>query len=252
LQGLCGRKEAAMSTAILKTQPEFGCEQIVQQTLHAVDVAQAAAAAIAEGIATASTSHLRVMRDYEEELDNLDREINQSVTSAISRVSEAQARELLACLKFILELERIGDLLLNFVNRAGAVLKRIEQQDVKDLTLMASIVERMLADTHQAFANRDLKACLKVMRADSELDRMRNMIFLRHVENPDNQPRQESFHIVIMTQTMERAGDHVKNLAEEVCHLVSGQSIRHLIRASDKPFEEMFLDWMRRQEASRH
>jgi phosphate transport system protein len=241
-----------MSTAILKSQPDSGCDQILQQTLRGIEVAQAAAAAIAEGIATASTSHLRVMRDYEEELDSLDREINQSVTSAISKVSEAQARELLACLKFILELERIGDLLLNFVNRAGAVLKRLDQQDVKELTLMASIIERMLADVHQAFANRDLKACLKVLRADSDLDRIRNIVFVRHVENPENQPRQESFHLIIMTQTMERAGDHVKNLAEEVCHLVTGQSIRHLIRASDKPFEEMFLDWMRRQEASRH
>jgi phosphate uptake regulator len=50
-----------------------------------------------------------------------------------------------------------------------------------------------------------------------------------------------------MTQTLERAGDHAKNLAEEVCHLVTGRSVRHLIRAADKPFEEMFLDWMRRQ-----
>lgn len=240
-----------MSTAILKSHPDFGYEKIVQQTLRGIEVAEAAAAAIAEGIATASTSHLRVMRDYEEELDSLDREINQSVTSTISKVSEAQTRELLACLKFILELERIGDLLLNFVNRAGAVLKRMDPQDVKDLTLMASIIERMLSDVHKAFANRDLKPCLAVLRADSELDRMRNIIFVRHVENPDNQPRQESFHLVFMTQTLERAGDHAKNLAEEVCHLVSGQSIRHLLRANDKPFEEMFLDWMRKQEMRR-
>ncbi|HLH10183.1 MAG TPA: PhoU domain-containing protein [Terriglobales bacterium] len=240
-----------MSTAIFKTQPESGCERIMRQTLHAVEVAQAAAAAIAEGIATASTSHLRVMRDYEEELDSLDREINQSVTSTISKVSEPEARELLACLKFILELERIGDLLLNFVNRAGAVLKRMDQQDVKDLTLMASIIERMLTDVHRAFESRELNPCLAVLRADSEIDRMRNMIFMRHVENPENQPRQESFHIVFMTQTLERAGDHVKNLAEEVCHLVTKQSIRHLLRASDKPFEEMFLDWMRKQEAGK-
>jgi len=47
-------------------------------------------------------------------------------------------------------------------------------------------------------------------------------------------PRQESFHVLFMTQALERAGDHAKNLAEEVCHLVSGHSVRHVLRAYDK------------------
>jgi phosphate uptake regulator len=74
-------------------------------------------------------------------------------------------------------------------------------------------------------------------------------MFIRHIDNPEHQPRRESFHLVFMSQTLERAGDHAKNMAEEVCQLVTGRSVRHLIRAADKPFEEMFVDWMRRQTA---
>ena len=84
--------------------------------------------------------------------------------------------------------------------------------------------------------------------SDAELDRLRNLIFLRHLENPDGAPRQESFHVLFMTQSLERAGDHAKNLAEEVCHLVSGHSVRHVLRAYDRPVEQMFIDDLKRRQ----
>ena len=55
-----------------------------------------------------------------------------------------------------------------------------------------------------------------MLRADAEMDRLRNLIFLRHIENPENVQRQASLQVIFMTQSLERAGDHVKNLAEEV------------------------------------
>jgi len=59
------------------------------------------------------SSLLNGVREREKELDMLDRIIEQGVTSVITKVSEDHARELLACLKFVIDLERIGDLLLN-------------------------------------------------------------------------------------------------------------------------------------------
>lgn len=241
----------AVSTALKNNPADYS--SIVQQTQHAIQVAQEAAAASAHGIATASVQQLRTVRAREEQLDTLDREINEAVTAAIVHVQdEAQGRELLACLKFILDLERIGDLLLSFANRAEAVAARIEPEDVKNLTTMASILESMLGDAYVAFAGRDLDRAVRVLRADSELDRLRNLMFVRHVENPEGVPRQESFHIVFMTQMLERCGDHTKNLAEEVAHLVTGRSIRHLLRSYDKPWENMFVEWMRKREGNKH
>ena len=160
---------------------------------------------------------LNGIRTYEDELDVIDREINDAVTTIITQADATQARELLACLKFIIELERIGDLLLNFANRATAVGSRLDPEDVKDLTMMTSILEKMLGDVHEAYSKRDIQRTLAILRADSELDRLRNLVFMRHVENRENQPRQESFHMVFMTQTIERAGDHAKNLARRRC-----------------------------------
>jgi hypothetical protein len=50
------------------------------------------------------------IKDCEKELDQIERKIDDQLPEAITRVGEAKARELLACLKFITDLERIGDL----------------------------------------------------------------------------------------------------------------------------------------------
>ena len=228
--------------------PEAICAELQEQTLQACRIARSAAGIVAEGIATGVSSVLDGVRQKEKELDDLDHIIDQGVTSVITQVSPESARQLLACLKFIIDLERIGDLLLNCSNRAAAVGSRLELQDSRELTRMASRLEKMLVDVHDAFSQRDLNKALGVLRSDAELDRLRNLIFLRHLENHDGAPRQESFHVLFMTQALERAGDHAKNLAEEVCHLVSGHSVRHVLRAYDKPMEQMFIDNLRRQQ----
>jgi phosphate transport system protein len=228
--------------------PDATCVEIQEKTLQAYRVARLAAGIVAEGIATGVASVLDRVREREKELDTLDREIDERVTQVITQVGHEQARELLACLKFIIDLERIGDLLLNCSNRAAAVGSRIELQDIRELTVMASRLEKMLGDVHDAFAQRDLNRALAVLRSDAELDRLRNLVFLRHLENHDGAPRQESFHVLFMTQALERAGDHAKNLAEEVCHLVSGHSVRHVLRAYDRPVEQMFIDDLKRRQ----
>jgi len=215
-------------------------------TSRGCQVARLAAQELAKGIEARDPSLWQELQMHEEELDSLDRQINEDVTAAVARGSGPQARELLACLKFIIELERIGDLLLNVGNRLQTVAARLQPQDTKDLSRMAAIVASMLGNVEEAFASRDVRKALDVLKADAELDRLRNLIFVRHIENPDKLPRKESFHVVFMCQALERSGDHSKNLAEEICHLVSGRSVRHILREQDRPDEQVYLDRMRK------
>jgi len=238
-----------MSTASVKTPlPEPAHHYLVRRTVEACHLAKEAAAAAAEGIATGSASLLNSLRQRERELDTLDMEIDDGVTAAITEVEPAEARELLACMKFMIGLERIGDLLLSFANSAQATAGRIDSEDTRDLTHMATILEKMLTDCADSFSVRDVGKAVEVLRADAEMDRLRNLIFLRHIENPENLVRQASLQVIFMTQSLERAGDHAKNLAEEVCHLVSGHTVRHVLRSYDKPVEQMFIDYMRRRD----
>jgi phosphate transport system protein len=237
-----------MSTALKAPAPEPHYSRLIRRTAEACELAREAAAIAAEGIATGSMSRLNHIRQREKDLDAIDAEIDSGVTSAIAQVPEDEARQLLACMKVVIGLERIGDLLLSFANSAQAAGSRLDSEDARDLTQMATLLEKMLADVGNSFSQRDGKKAIEVLRADAEMDRLRNLIFMRHIENPENIARQASLQVVFMTQSLERAGDHAKNLAEEVCHFVSGHSIRHLLMAYDKPFEQMFLDWLRHKD----
>ncbi|HZQ25041.1 MAG TPA: PhoU domain-containing protein [Terriglobales bacterium] len=237
-----------MSTAIKQPSPEPVHTTLVRRTVEACRVAKEAAGAAAEGIATGSATLLNSIRQREKELDTIDMEIDDGVTTAITRVAEPEARELLACMKFMIGLERIGDLLLSFVNSAQAAGGRLDPQDTRDLTHMATVLEKMLTDCGEAFSSRDMKKAVDVLRADAEMDRLRNLVFMRHIENPENIVRQASLQVIFMTQSLERAGDHAKNLAEEICHVVSGHTVRHVLMSYDKPLEQMFIDWLRTRE----
>ncbi len=225
--------------------PAIEHSYLVQLTLRACEVARTAVSYAADGIASNSSSLFLSVDDCEKELDALDRELDERLTHALGSGSDSQRRELLSCMKFMTDLERIGDLVSTFASGARALGARLEPQDVQDLIRIASVLEKMLSDVRTAFSTRDLDRAIAVLRADSEIDRLRNLMFVRHVENPEGQPTRESIQVLFMAQSLERAGDHAKNLAEEICHFVSGHTLRHVLRANGKSHEQMFLDWLK-------
>ncbi len=119
-----------MSTASVKTpSPEPSHSGLMQRTVEACELAREAAAIAAEGIATGSMSRLNAIRQCEKELDAIDVEVDTGVTSTITGVPEAEARQLLACMKVMIGLERIGDLLLSFATSAQAAGGHLDSQD---------------------------------------------------------------------------------------------------------------------------
>jgi phosphate transport system protein len=220
---------------------------LVGLTLRACQLAKEEAAHVADALGSRSPVLYVRVEEGEKELDRLDREFDQRLSAGLAGASEPERRELLACMKCMTDLERIGDLVASFASTGRAVGPRLESRDVQELIRMASVLEKMLADAYQAFAGRDLNRAINVLRSDAELDRLRNLVFVRHIENPDAEPCRESIQVLLMAQALERAGDHVKNVAEEVCHFVSGNTLRHVLRNADRSEEQMFLEWLKRR-----
>jgi phosphate transport system protein len=221
--------------------------QVTNSTLEAFRLARSGAKAAAEAVANDSEEALKALRSCEVSLDSIDHDVDESCTSMITHVSESDARELLACMKLLVNLERIGDLLLSFGNRVESVGPRLAAEDKKALESMAVRLESMLGDADSAYRERSLDRAVTVLRSDAEMDRLRNLIFLHHLESQREQRHPESFHVLFMAQGLERAGDHAKNIAEEVCHLVSGRTVRHVLRSYDIPDEKLFIEHLRAQ-----
>ena len=228
--------------------PENEPSRILLLTLKACEVAKSAVSNIADALVNRTAASFAAADECEKQLDEIDRQVDEGVTAAIIGVNAEKARELLMCLKCVTDLERIGDLVAGLGVRAQAIRAHIEMDDVADLVRMATLLEHMLGDLQQALSTRDIERAVKVLRADAEIDRLRNLLHIRHVENREGIAGPEGVQILFMAQALERAGDHAKNIAEEVCYLVSGHSVRHVLRTSSKSEEQMFIDWLREQQ----
>lgn len=223
-----------------------GTEALVVLTDRAFTLAISAAQSAADLVLGASSA-IQSIVSSERELDELDQEIDQRVALEVAGIPLDQVREKLACLKCMIDLERVGDLLLAFATRAEAVRSRLDMQDLRDLGDMLSVLAKMLGDTESAFSERDHARALQVLRADQQVDRLHNLIVMRHLEPHLQFGGPDSVHVITMAQAVERAADHVKNAAEEVCHMVSGHTVRHLLGLHEKSAEQLYLERLRRQ-----
>src|SRR5271165_3203106 len=92
--------------------------------LRACMVASDAAFNIRDFLANGSHMAFLAVRDCEKELDRIEQQMDEQLPAAITQVSELEARELLACLRFSNELERIGDLLWWVAQRLQSLPRR--------------------------------------------------------------------------------------------------------------------------------
>jgi phosphate transport system protein len=194
-------------------------------------IAKDAAFNVQDYIENSSNIAFVAVRQCEKELDQIERDIDQLLPSAITEVSEPEARQLLACLKFITDLERIGDLLSSAANGLHELTASLAREDAALFTQMSHTLQQMLEEVHRGFVSHDVDAAKLVLRTDSEIDRACHKVFRRHFAVIGTNGTSDSSRILFIAQAFERAGDHAKNLGEEIIHLVRGQSLRHASRA---------------------
>ncbi len=194
-------------------------------------IAKDAAFNVQDFIENSSSLAFVAVKQCEKELDEIERKIDQSLPSAITQVTEPDARQLLACLKFITDLERIGDLLSSAAHGFHQLTVPLSREDATLFTQMSVTLQSMLESVHKGFVKREVAEAKLVLRTDSEMDRACHKIFRHHFAVIGSGASTDSSRILFIAQAFERAGDHAKNLAEEIIHLVRGQSLRHASRA---------------------
>lgn len=201
---------------------------LTQMALRACLVASDAAFNARDFLANGSQIAFIAVRDCEKELDRIEQQMDQQLPAAITQVSELEARELLACLRFSNELERIGDLLWWVTQRAQSLPNRLPKSDSQPLLEMTDVLEKMLQSVRQGFTQRELDPASFVLRADREIDQLYRELFRRHVAGGNSRKTQQTADVLLMAQALERAGDHATNLAEELFRLIEGRSLRHI------------------------
>lgn len=195
--------------------------------LHACSIASDAAFNVKDFLLGSSPMAFLAVRDCEKELDRIEQQIDEELPSAISQVSEPQAKELLAASRFSSELERIGDLLFGVGKRLQNLRMPLSRADMRHLAAMLEVLQEMLKELRLSFESRELDGASYVLSADREIDRIYKGFLGRHLAVEDIDRMQQSTEVLLIAQVLERAGDHATNLAEELFRLVEGRSLRH-------------------------
>jgi phosphate transport system protein len=206
-----------------------------------------AEAAINEAITALTRKDLELAAhvvENDKKIDELETEIEKLVvqTIALRAPMADDLREVVAALKIVGIVERIGDYAKNIAKRVPLI---VESGSIKPTTLlpaMAQVAGEMVHDVLNAFAARDADLAAAVCNRDKVVDDFYNSIFRTLVTYMMENPRHisESAHLLFIAKNIERIGDHATNVAEMVYFAATGQRLPERERGEHptEPHEE--------------
>jgi phosphate transport system protein len=168
------------------------------------------------------------VRAADKVIDLLEEEINEDAARLIALRSPTASdlRIVLAIMKISGNLERIGDYAKNLAKRTSVLSQMAPVNDSAGaLRRMAKEVEKMLKSALDAYIHRDAELAQDVIGRDSDVDQMYNGLFREFLTFMMEDPRNITacMHLHFIGKNIERMGDHVTAIAEQVVYLVTGQ-----------------------------
>jgi len=134
-------------------------------------------------------------------------------------------------LKFVIDVERIADLAAGIAKRALELNRLPALEPRGDLPALAAMVQRNLHGAIDSFVRGDAEQAAIVIRADVEIDRLNATLFAQLMAHVAADPATVTRVLPLSSvcRYLERIGDHVKNLAEEVIFMVEATDVRHRV-----------------------
>lgn len=173
-----------------------------------------------------------IIKDHK--VNTLEVAIDEACTRIIARRQPAASdlRMVIAVIKTITDLERIGD----EAERIAKMALNLAEDNAGFNSRYAGIrhlgdqVKKMVHDVLHAFARMDVDAAINVVRDDDDTDKeyknLMRMLITYMMEDP--RTISEVLDVIWAARSLERIGDHAKNIGEYVIYLVKGKDVRHL------------------------
>jgi phosphate transport system protein len=165
-------------------------------------------------------------------VDEMEVDIDEACILIIARRQPAASdlRFVMMVTKAINDLERIGDESRKIANHAVILSEQDGlSQGYKEVRHLGDSVSGMLANALDAFARFDVDAAMKTLEEDAQVDLDYKSALRELVTYMMEDPRSISraINILWVVRSLERIGDHAKNLCEQIVYVVKGKDIRH-------------------------
>lgn len=175
--------------------------------------------------------------DYE--LDVLEAEINKTAFEIIALRSPraSDLRRVIVASKIARIFERVGDFSKNIARRTKAMAAS-GHETIPDANIgrMGHMAEKMMNDAMQAYQDLDIKVAIDLRNSDVELDHMHTAFYNEVIAMmTDNSKLVGSgVHLLFVGKNIERIGDYMTGIAEEVYFLVEGEQFEDERPKADK------------------
>ena len=167
------------------------------------------------------------VREDDKAVDVLETRIDEMTlrTLALRQPMAQDLRSVICALKVASNLERIGDYAKNIAKRS-IVLTGTDgvASAEKTIVRMGSMVQSMVADVLNAYVAKDVKMADELLLRDEEVDHIHNTLFRELLTYMMEAPHYitPGMHMLFVAKNLERMGDHVTAIAEQIHYVVTG------------------------------
>jgi phosphate transport system protein len=160
-------------------------------------------------------------------VNELQRQINTEITTLIATQGPVarDVRELLALYHAAAELERMGDYAVNIAKLAQQLASEPEIAILKQIPRMEQICREQLRAAMRALVDVSEADARGVAQRDDEIDHLYNSVYEDAMELMQASPERarQATHMLFAAHHLERLGDRVTNIGEDVVFLATGQ-----------------------------
>jgi phosphate transport system protein len=148
---------------------------------------------------------------------------------ALQQPVASDLRMLVAALRMVGELERMGDLAVHVakVARLRFPDKAVPAEIEDTIRAMAQAAEQMVDAAAHVIESRDVDAARELDSMDEEMDRLRRSIFAQLLSDDWRAGVEPAIDIALLGRYYERIADHAVSMGRRVVYLVTGERTLH-------------------------
>ena len=169
--------------------------------------------------------------NQEKLVDTMEVDIDEACILIIARRQPAASdlRLVMMVTKAVNDLERIGDEAKKIAKHAIILAESATSEGYTEVRHLGQSVLGMLSNALDAFARFDVDAAMRTLEEDRQIDLNYKTALRELVTYMMEDPRSISrvINILWVVRSLERIGDHAKNLCEQIVFVVKGKDIRH-------------------------